>query len=51
MIPPELYLNITIPNHLENTPLPSKSLTPTMTLRGDVKKKGTPTRIPTKKIR
>jgi hypothetical protein len=38
----KLYLKITTPNHLENTSLPSKPLTPAVTPapRGNVKKKG-----------
>jgi hypothetical protein len=46
-----LDLDITKPNHLENTSLPSKPLTPTVTLHGDVKKERTPTRLPTKQPR
>jgi hypothetical protein len=41
--PPKLYLKITTPNHLENTSLPSKPLTPTVTPHGNAKKKGTAT--------
>jgi hypothetical protein len=45
------YKYPTTPNHLENTPFPSTPLTPTVTLNGDVKKRGTLTRFPTKKMR
>jgi hypothetical protein len=33
-------LKIATPNHLENTTLPSKPLTPAVTPHGNVKKKG-----------